>query len=667
MDRQELHRQIDHVFIDLLPARGREKRDSQIQLCHRLLDAMLDGKIILCDAGTGIGKTDAYLLAATMFQLSRFDSRMEFQPVIVSTSSIALQTAVHKEYLPFLSDVLTQAGLLSRSLQSVTRKGKSHYACDQKLEWRLDETEHRSEKKIRGLLALQQGIDLDEIGMLKKYDLQSVRVPDFCTCNRRYCRYHAFLDDCEATPYAFQICNHNLFLADAIRRKLGHRPILPDRCTVIIDEAHKLPEAARDMLSVSIDARAIRDVIYRLRKGRYLLASEWLEEAAAPLFQRLLEPRGRISAERSARFLVGVNWVLTRIQKQLQGVLPPADRRQLDTVSADVSFLVDDRGPEKIFYTSKNQDGETTLCATVPDASSQLQNLLWNPAESILLVSGTLAVGKDFTSFQQEAGLKSNRRVEQAIFPSPFDYRKHCLLYLPLTPPQKKKSHYYKALAEEIAALIKAACGHALVLFTSYHALSKTTELLTEQDLHRPLFATSQNADYAVRQFREHPGSILLATGAVWEGVDFPGDCVSLLIIPRLPFPIPDAISEAERKRFADISSYIHSGPVPRMQIKLRQGFGRAIRTERDTCVVAILDERATPGNPYHADVMDALPKMRKTRNLHDVETFIHTVKSAPYFTEGLDGQRQRRTALHDCDTTHGSGGAGGLPDESGT
>lgn len=274
------------------------------------------------------------------------------------------------------------------------------------------------------------------------------------------------------------------------------------------------------------------------------------------------------------------------------------------------------------------------ICATIPDASSQLQNLLWNPADSVLLVSGTLAVGTNFNSFRQEAGLQWSRRLEEAVFPSPFDYRKHCLLYLPLMPPQKKKSYYYKALAEEIADLIKAACGHALVLFTSYYALSETKERLIKQDLHRPLFATSQNADYAIRQFREHPGSILLATGAVWEGVDFPGDCVSLLIIPRLPFPIPDAISEAERKQFADLPSYIRSGPVPRMQIKLRQGFGRAIRTERDTCVVAILDERATPGGRYYQDVLSTLPQMRKTRSIQDVKKFIRGVKSEQYFME---------------------------------
>jgi ATP-dependent DNA helicase DinG len=140
-------------------------------------------------------------------------------------------------------------------------------------------------------------------------------------------------------------------------------------------------------------------------------------------------------------------------------------------------------------------------------------------------------------------------------------------------------------------------------------------------DLPWPLFTLGRNGLHTMEQFKESSGSVLLAAGAAWEGFDFPGDCVSLLIIPRLPFPCPDAIKEKEREKYPTLRAYLRAVAVPEMQIKLRQGFGRAIRTETDTCVVAILDPRAAKGQRYFADVLTALPKMPVTSSLRGVET----------------------------------------------
>jgi len=139
-----------------------------------------------------------------------------------------------------------------------------------------------------------------------------------------------------------------------------------------------------------------------------------------------------------------------------------------------------------------------------------------------------------------------------------------------------------------------------------------------------------------MEEFKRRPGSVLLATGAAWEGFDFPGDCVSLLIIPRLPFAVPDALKEKEREKYPSLKSFIRAVVVPEMQIKLKQGFGRAIRTETDTCVVAILDERVVPGRRYHKDMLAALPTMPVTGSLREVERFIRRVKADGYFQEGM-------------------------------
>ena len=136
-NRQDAHSAIDHIFKDLLPAQGMAERPEQVALSHRMLDTMLDSSIALCDAGTGIGKTYAYLVAGTMFHCLRANSGLETKPVLVSTSSIALQNAIQREYLPLLSTVLIAEGMITRPLRAVIRKGKSHYVCDERLEHRL--------------------------------------------------------------------------------------------------------------------------------------------------------------------------------------------------------------------------------------------------------------------------------------------------------------------------------------------------------------------------------------------------------------------------------------------------------------------------------------------------------------------------------------------------
>ena len=189
-------------------------------------------------------------------------------------------------------------------------------------------------------------------------------------------------------------------------------------------------------------------------------------------------------------------------------------------------------------------------------------------------------------------------------------------------------------MAKEIAALLDAAQGHALALFTSYAAMSAVKERLPDHGLRYPLFTMGRSTIHTTEQFKASPGSVLLAAGAAWEGFDFPGDCVSLLIIPRLPFAVPDALKEKERENHPSLRLFIRAVVVPEMQIKLKQGFGRAIRTETDTCVVAILDERAAKGKRYSKDVLAALPEMSVTGSLEDVARFIRTVKSDTYFME---------------------------------
>ena len=217
-----------------------------------------------------------------------------------------------------------------------------------------------------------------------------------------------------------------------------------------------------------------------------------------------------------------------------------------------------------------------------------------------------------------------------------YDWENH--RYLPQIPPRQRVEDtdvYFNELTAELIGLIKAASGHALVLFTSYAAMSAVKERLREESLPFPLLTLGRNAPHIIEQFRHTPGAVLLATGAAWEGFDFPGDCVSLLIIPRLPFAYPDARKERELEKYSSLHAFIREVAVPEMQIKLRQGFGRAIRTESDTCVIAILDERACRGRRYAQAVSEALPEMRRTSSLREVTKFLREKKPESYFEVG--------------------------------
>ena len=188
-----------------------------------------------------------------------------------------------------------------------------------------------------------------------------------------------------------------------------------------------------------------------------------------------------------------------------------------------------------------------------------------------------------------------------------------------------------RKMAEEIVRLVGACHGHALVLFTSYRQMAEV-RALTDGQWQYPTYQSWRNGGKIIQKFKESGNGVLFAAGSCWEGIDFPGDMVSLLIIPKLPFPIPDPVSDYERQKYPTLQEYIAVEIIPEMQKKLRQGFGRAIRTEQDSCVVAILDERASIGGKYHDAALAALPTCPTTEKIGDVQQFIREQKRPDYF-----------------------------------
>lgn len=640
-EKTKAHNDIDKIFMNILPEHGMTERKEQIKLAHAMLDNMFDGGIALSDAGTGIGKTYAYLVAGVVFSKHREASGDIRQPIVVSTATVALQKAVHDEYIPFLSEALLHAGYIERPLLSVIRKGKSRYVCDKRLKKRLKslDLKKKNRRNAEALLALKKSIDMDTQPDLSGYDRRQVAVPRSCRDCTTDCRYERFVEDCSSEKYLFQICNHNLLLADAMHTHCDRHPILPNYCALIIDEAHKLPETARQMFGRTLGYDDILSLVNGLRSEHYPLAAQNLIAAMKPIAKGMTadtaEQAETFKKEREKLLEEGLK-TLNSIKRVLGNELSRQVYLELTRMITTLDLFLDDES-DIIIYTDRDEQNRPVLCATAADLSFQMDRSLWSMPLPILFTSGTLAVGEDFSRFKTEACLADCDRITESVSLSPFDYEHNCMMYVPHSTPQYREDDledYFEDLTADIVDLLETSSGHALVLFNSYSAMSAVRERLNNYDIPQPIFVMSRSNPYIAEEFKESGNGILLATGAAWEGMDFPGDLVSMLIIPRLPFPIPDAFSEYQKEQYDTLKEFIQAVALPDMQIKLRQGFGRAIRLETDTCIVAILDERALRARRYHDAVKTALPDMPLTGSLRSVERFLRSVKDDDYFAE---------------------------------
>lgn len=645
--REKIHGELDFIFSTIFQAEGLHVRKEQVELSHQMLDALYENKIALCDAAVGVGKTYAYLAASIIYKkyermwLGNYSMSMPKQSIVISTSSITLQEAVIGEYLPFLSSILLKYGLINEEIKAIVRKGKEHFVCDNRLELRIEVVRKKvkNEKQRKALLSLRQTCDMDGVKDLSNFDKRMVCVPKRCPTNcpsRDTCRYQRYLKEALSEEVSIQICNHNYLLADAVHREQGYRPLLKGYQILIIDEAHKLAETAQQMYSRSVGRMEFDEICSLLDKEHYTYESRKLKEN----FYRLMEvvPRQPGHTEQT-RFEFSINQRekrnLTQCIRQAHRVsdmIRNSDARWLkaqleETEELLEKFLMMDAG--SILYIEYDQKGYPIFCSANRNVAGMLQKHLWSRQIPVILTSGTLMAGGSFKRTKQVCGLLKNYRVMECVAPSPFRYEENCLIYLPKRRNWEKETAVQ--IGEEIRKLVCSTFGHTMVLFTSYMLMGSVYQELKGK-LPFPLLKVWRSSRSVITEFKQQKNCVLLAAGACWEGVDFPGDVVSSLIITRLPFPVPDPVRKAEQEHYESLYEYIRDIIVPDMQKKLRQGFGRAIRTERDTCVVSILDPRASVGGKYYQAVMEALPYCRMTEKLSDVEHFIRNRKGEDYY-----------------------------------
>lgn len=642
---------MEKIFRVLLPEQGLAVREEQIRLCHEMLDTLLGERIALCDAGVGIGKTYAYLVACVLMRkysiLMERNSLPKQHPVVVSTSSIALQKAILSEYVPFLSRVLVEQGIIQTPLRAVVRKGKEHFVCDNRLEQRIEAIRHKQKNAVQreALLSLRKHYDMDTVKDLSGFDRRLVCVPKFCPreCpGRQMCRYQRYLEESKKQDVFLQICNHNYLLADAFHRREEYKPLLADYRALVVDEAHKLPEAARQMFGKNLCMDDIREIAYYLEREHQNVEARTLKAGMYSIFTIIMESHisshgikenFQLTGECEFCLWEGIQ-MIERMMEQLKGVVPKWVLNRLQEAKEVLECFLQ-KNSKYVLHLRMDKEKIPVLCAASREIPQLLREMLWDreQALSVILTSGTLKAGKGFARTLQMTGLEGRTDVQSYVAESPFAYEENCLLYLPKTLRKCKRGSREEAemVAGQIHSLICSTYGHTLVLFTSYTLMGSVYQILRD-GIPFPMVEVWRHSQEEILRFKTMENAVLFAAGSCWEGVDFPGDMVSSLIIVKLPFAVPDPISEAEKETYESLEDYIQAIIVPDMQKKLRQGFGRAIRTETDTCVVSILDFRAVKGGKYHEDVMCALPPCQMAEELREVKDFIRSRKGVEYY-----------------------------------
>ena len=521
----------------------------------------------------------------------------------------------------------------------------TYFVCDERLEHRIVAIEEKNKNALQkeALLSLKEHYDMDEVSNLSGFDRRMVSVPKFCSgdCPKRgSCRYQQYLERSRDHEMFIQICNHNYLLADGYHRLQDYRPLLKDYRALIVDEAHKLPDAAKQMFGKSLCYDDIREICFYLGneyQGPEIRKLSGTIRMVLDIIGENHRTRYGIKeefhmTEECAMYLYEGIQTMNKIIEKLEKKIPKWIRNKLEeTKSVLECFFHQDK--KYVLHLKQDHDHRIILCASSRRIPQYLDQMLWSRGMGAILTSGTLKTGQGFSHIRKMTGLQRVRRVREYVADSPFEYQKNCLLYLPknLKTCRRESQEEAEMIAGHIHSLICSTYGHTLVLFTSYHLMGNVYQMLRDE-IPFPMIEVWRHSPEEITRFKQMDNAVLFAAGSCWEGVDFPGDMVSSLIIVKLPFAVPDPISEAQKKEYASLKDYIQAVIVPDMQKKLRQGFGRALRTETDTCVVSILDERAGEGGRYHEEVMCALPSCKMAKDIKDVQHFIRNRKGVEYY-----------------------------------
>lgn len=647
---------IDMIFRELLPMSGYAIREEQIALCKQMYVGLTQKQVAICEAEVGTGKSMAYLVAGFCARQQKKTQYFYKAPVTISTSSIELQNALIQKEIPMLSAILMKYRLIKQPLTAVLRKGKEHYFCMARYRDYIHNLEKYPDKHQRILNYLKE----DRFAA-KTFDLDKLQVPThlksrICvkgSCNncpmQAQCRYYSFVSHAldERMDIDFQVTNHNLYILSATQPHL----LRPSGMT-IIDEAHKFRGAAETVYGDVINEK---DMIRYVNYNQHMCSSKQnlhvfrkkckgLIATYENLFSYIhsiansdgLEDGGIGSVFQLTNNMQSLIKTVSDTILEIEAMISPVGKREISGLRLSKTlqqFLI----PGEIsVWIEEAENGELSLCSCPRDITKRMYSCIWHQKTSHVLTSGTMSDGSSFGFFRRENGLikiKEDKLIESTTS-SPFNYRSHTRLYIPddLPIPDNDNKEYVAAIGKRIVELIHATNGHTAILFTSYKALNLVYSNISDQLQEYEVICMTKSNKTAIADFKKSKNGVLFASGSMWEGVDCAGDCLSSVIIVRLPFPMRSAGMEEKRNECGSIADFISTYAVPEMIIKLRQGAGRLIRSETDTGCLSILDSRASHSGAYRKRVLRALDKYPLVDSIDGIEEFFHTVKPEEYY-----------------------------------
>jgi ATP-dependent DNA helicase DinG len=605
---------------------GFEARAEQLELAAAVSDALESEEHLLAEAGTGTGKSLAYLVPALA----------SGKRVVVATATKALQQQLLSK------DVPAAEAALDRPVDCVLLKGRENYLCRRLLDglgllggaagalFRSAEDAAQYEE-LRDWIETTTTGDRAELHVEPRASLWADLAVGGDRCLGRKCasRTICFSEGVRerAASAELVITNHALYLADiAVRSRAVGRDstILPEHDAVVFDEAHRLEDTASawfgGRVSLAGLRRLARDVERAARERGAAPPARLLEELetlGAALLGSLEVPRGRrrlasSDADAAMDDVVALAETLARLDEALAGTGEEADalaRRALGAaLDLETCFELD---PERVSWA---EDGAVSWAPV--DVAGVLRDVLWERDVTAVLVSATL----DAPFLARRLGLDDARSVALA---SPFDFAEQALLYVPTRLPEPRARDYFDRLAAEVLALCRLSRGRALVLTTSYRALEEIATRVAPELEYPVLCQGDAPRERLLGRFRDEVDSVLIATATFWQGVDVPGEALSLLVIDKLPFAPPDdPLVQARCERVtAEGGDWFGEYSVPTAVLQLRQGFGRLIRTREDRGVVAILDTRLRT-RAYGRQFLAALPPCPVVSELEAVARF---------------------------------------------
>ncbi len=616
-----------------------EFRSGQLAMAKAVTAALDDRRHLLLEAGTGTGKTLAYLVPAL-----RSGRR-----VLISTGTKNLQEQLVFKDVPLLERTLGHA------LNVVCMKGRNNYACRQKiadLELQptlLDTEELGQYRRIRSWAETSTQGDRAELEFLDEHaplweHLNARRE----TCTGQKC---ARFDSCflttlhqRALAADLVVVNHHLFFADLTLKQRDLPGVLPPYEAVIFDEAHELEAIAGQYFGVAASSYQVEDLardvdaVLRLHSlwtpelgARATAAREFTVALLAAVASAVGPRDGRHALLERDQFLednlelydhalgsvVGLRAALESIPDRPEPV--HALGRRIDDLRIRLAYLLEshDRG---VVYWCERRGRGVFLQATPIAVDALLRAHLFETVDTVVLTSATLAVDGDFSYLRQRLGVEHAR---EEVVPSPFEYERQALLYLPPGLPDPRAPEFGAAAADEIEQLVRLSQGRAFVLCTSYEQMRNLHRRLESRWPFPSLLQGSAPRHVLLERFRATPNAVLFATSSFWQGVDVQGEQLSCVIIDKLPFASPGdpvvaarihALNEAGRNAFFEFQ-------VPEAVLALKQGFGRLIRSASDRGVLALLDTRILRQR-YGKMFLESLPPYRRTSDLEEVREF---------------------------------------------